>query len=135
MLIIIIGLPGSGKTHYYNEKYKDNYIFYDDFISNFFNGLLIKEIQRKKNICIADPRLCNYELFIKYMKCFEEILDKKEIKLILFKNDKEQCIFNANKRNNKNVNDTIINYNKIYNLDNYKVYNYEIIDVYKNNND
>ena len=49
----------------------------------------------------------------------------------LFKNDKEQCLVNAKERKNKNVDNTIENYSKVYNLDNYKNYNYKILDVFK----
>lgn len=128
MLVIIIGLPASGKTTYYNnnELLKTNYNFHDDFIGNFIDGELIDDIKTGKNVCVADPRLCDYEIFKKVMKVFEEYINKNDIRLILFKNDKNACLLNANKK----VEDMIIEYSKIYNLNNYKNYNYEIIDVY-----
>lgn len=47
-LLIIIGLPGSGKTTYFNEQLKNQYKFYDDFISDIINGELIDDIKKKR---------------------------------------------------------------------------------------
>lgn len=136
MIIIIIGLPASGKTYYYNENFKDNYILYDDFITTLFNGDLINDIKKNKDICMIDPRLCNYDRFISIISIIEQIIDKRKIKLILFKNDKINCLINARKRNelekNKIVDKSIEFYSNIYDINNYSNYNYEIIDVYKN---
>lgn len=135
MIIIIIGLPASGKTYYYNENFKDNYILYDDFITTLFNGDLINDIKKNKDICMIDPRLCNYDRFLSIISIIEQIIDKRKIKLILFKNDKINCLINARKRNelekNKIVDKSIEFYSNIYDLNNYNHYNYEIIDVYK----
>jgi len=129
-LLIIIGLPGSGKTTYFNENLKNKYEFYDDFITNMIDGELIKEIKKKeKDICIADPRLCNYQTFQKIMKIFEEFLNKSEIRLILFENDKDKCIINAEKRSLRLVKKTIEFNSIIYNLNNYNDYEHEIIKI------
>jgi len=132
MLVIIIGLPGSGKTTYFNNNKENlfkNYIYHDDFISNFFNGELMNDIKENKNVCISDPRLCNIEKFNNYLKVFLEFKDKKEIKLILFENNKNKCLENAKHRNKKNVNKTIELLSNIYNLDNYNSFHFEIIPI------
>jgi len=129
-LIIIIGLPASGKTTYYNENFKDIYLFFDDFVSNMVSGELIKSLKKtNQDICIADPRLCNYSIFTKVMKIIEEIIDKSDISLILFENNKDKCIINAKKRKNKNVEKTIEYLSNIYNYENYNNYNYEIKEI------
>ncbi len=129
-LIIIIGLPASGKTTYYNNNLKDNFKFYDDFISNIFDGNLINDLRKKKDdICITDPRLCNYQTFIRIMKLINEIIDKKDIQLILFENDKNKCLINAMKREKRNVNKSIEFNSLLYNLENYFDYNYEIKEI------
>lgn len=132
MLIIIIGLPASGKTTYYNQNktLKDNYTFHDDFIFNFIDGELIDDIKTGKDVCITDPRLCNFNIFQNVIKIIKEYIEENKIKLVLFRNNKEHCLLNAKKRNNKNVDKTIENYSKLYDLNNYKDYNSEIIDVY-----
>lgn len=136
MLIIIIGLPGSGKTSYIkNNKIFKDFIIHDDFISNFFNGELMRDLKTNNNICVSDPRLCNIQMFNKYIEIFQEVIkDKSQIKLLLFENDKNKCLFNAKLRNQKNkkVDKTIELLSEIYNLENYKIldYSYEILSVY-----
>lgn len=123
MLIIVIGLPGSGKTFFSNTL---GIKLYDDFIFYYYSGELIIDIENNIDICINDPRLCNNEIFKKYMKIFEKRIDKNNIKLYLFENDPDKC----KKNTNKNVINFINNYAKIYNLDNYKIYNTTILQVY-----
>lgn len=43
-VIIVIGLPGSGKTTY-SEKLSDVYEIHDDFITNFFDWDMIRSLQ------------------------------------------------------------------------------------------
>lgn len=127
-LLILIGLSGSGKTTYYNEYLNGQYKFYDDFISNIIDGKLINDLRKKEgDICIADPRLCNYQTFMRVMKIIEEIIDKKDIQLILFENDKNKCLINATKRGKRNVNKSIEFNSMIYNVENY--FDYEIREI------
>ena len=129
-LLIIIGLPGSGKTTYFNENLKDKYEFYDDFISNIIDGKLIREIKKKeKDNCVADPRLCNYQTFLRTISIFNQFIDKSDISLILFENNKDKCIINAEKRGTRLVKKTIEFNSMIYNLSNYNDYNHEIIKI------
>ena len=95
-IIIVIGLPGSGKTTYVNSIYNKNDEYTDDFISNFFNGVLInriKEMNNNDDIYINDPRLCNKSIFDKYIKIIEKEKQKEnKIKLVLFKNDRNRSL-------------------------------------------
>ena len=132
-IVIVIGLPASGKTTYINSISKNNDKYTDDFISNFFNGVLIskiKEIDDNDDIYINDPRLCNISIFNRYLKIIEEQKNKNtKIKLILFKNDKNKSLENSKKRNMKNVEKSIEHLSNIYDIDNYihLGYIYEII--------
>ena len=96
-LIICIGLPSSGKTTYCKNNFSDINI-YDDFINNFYNGLLINDLELGNKICINYPRLCNYNTFKKYMEVFEQIIEKNDILLYLFENNKDICL---NRKNEK----------------------------------
>ncbi len=127
-LIIIIGLPGSGKTTYFHEKLKPlGFKFFDDFVSSMCNGTMVRAIKEgTTDICIADPRLCNYQTFMKVMRVIEVYIDKSNITIILFENDKDKCLLNASKRTNKNVSKTIEFNSNIYDLDNYKDYDCKI---------
>jgi GTPase SAR1 family protein len=128
-MLIIIGLAGSGKTTYFHKNLSDKYELYDDFISNFFDGEIIEKIN--KNICLIDPRLCDIEIFKKYMIEIEKFIDKSQIKLLLFENNPEKCLINSQFRKNKNVSKMIEIYSKKYDLNNYQDYNYEILKVYE----
>ena len=125
MNIIIIGLPCSGKSHLCDNFEKEGYKIYDDFISHFYNGNLIKDLENKINICVADPRLCDFKIFEKFICYF------KSPKLILYENNPEQCLQNLKNRERKiGISKSIHILSNVYNLDNYKKYNYLIIPVF-----
>ena len=126
-LIILIGLPACGKTTYYNEVIDNNYKFYDDFISDIYDGNLLKDIKNNVKICISDPRLCNFNTFEQIMKEVEKYITKDKIKLILFRNNKLSSLINASKRNKKNVNNMIEMYSSIYKIENYLNYNHLLL--------
>ena len=128
-MLIIIGLAGSGKTIYFQQNLSNKYELFDDFITNFFNGEIIEKINEE--ICLIDPRLCDYELFKKIMIEIEKFIDRSQIKLILFENNPERCLINSQMRQKKNVEKMIEIYSKKYDLNNYKNYNCEFIKVYK----
>lgn len=141
-IIIIIGLPGSGKTTF-SKQFKDHIIF-DDFISKFYDGKVMETIKMNNKICLIDPRLCMYNIFQRIIDKILKITDKQNIHLILFKNDINKCIHNIKKRqiehdnneNNDKINIHIVNektlysYAKEYDLKNYNDFESTIIDVY-----
>lgn len=126
-LLIIIGLPGSGKTTLVNTL--NDYIIFDDFISKFYNGQAISQIKKNKKVCLNDPRLCIPKIFNYYMEILLKFIGKENIKLLLFENDPIKCLYNINKRddNRKGIEDAINNYSQLYDIDIYKDYDYEIL--------
>jgi hypothetical protein len=131
MLYIIIGLPASGKTTYYHNELNElsHLKFYDDFITTFFDNELIEDLEAGIDLCITDPRLCDINRFRDYMKLFNNYVKKEDIKLIIFKNNPENCLLNAGKRNKKRVEKTIEMYSKIYNPELYKDDGYTIVKI------
>nr|WBF70306.1 hypothetical protein [Megavirus caiporensis] len=145
-LIIVIGLPGSGKTSWCKNQHK--YIIFDDFISTFYDGEIISALVNNKKVCINDPRMCIFDIFTRYIKIMEKYIDRNNICLILFGNDPKQCIINTNNRienkyNNMNTRNSeqkilekkhlefnIVEYAKKYSIKNYLKWNHTIIDVY-----
>jgi len=126
MNIIIIGLPCSGKSHLCDKYKKEGYKIYDDFISHFYNGNLIQDLNNKIKVCVADPRLCNFETFTKFIKYFESS------KIILYENNPKQCLQNLKNRERKiGITKSIHILSNVYNTDNYKEYDYLIIPVFK----
>lgn len=128
--IVIVGLPGSGKTTLMNTF--KNYIHFDDFISTLYNGELLKALNENKPVCICDPRLCNHGLFQYYIDLY---FDKRSTKVVLFENTPNQCIENIEGRNNiiprTGLRAIIKQLSSSYNLENYHNYETEIRSVYK----
>jgi GTPase SAR1 family protein len=126
MIIILIGLPCSGKTTFL--KSLKTYEIYDDFISTIYDGELFEAIEDpNKKICIADPRLCRYETFERYIKIFE---GKHNILLILFENNAVKCLKNLESRTTaKNVTTEIEFFSKIYNIYKYKKYPHIVLSI------
>lgn len=139
---IIIGLPGSGKSYLCKEFEKKGYIVFDDFISHFYDGKLIELLECDKNkeikICISDPRLCNYNTFLRFIETFSIYFyeNPKNIHLTLFENDAERCLENVKRRNSqgdlrKGVEKSISYLSAQYDLNNYtKDYPHAILPVY-----
>jgi len=135
-ILVIIGLPASGKSSYIKQNNYENYNIYDDFIPKFNNGNILQDIKNKKNICLIDPRLCNITIFNKYISSIEKYVDKKNISLILFENNKDKCLENLKKYRKElysNYESTINFYSHIYDIKNYNNYNSIVIKVYEEN--
>lgn len=127
--IVIIGLPGSGKS-YLSEKYKSTHKVYDDFIHSFIDGRMLKDVEEGRLVCITDPRLCRKEFFTKYIT---STFNPENTMLILFENDVESCIVNVRERLYPHhwIN-TVTRLSKVYDLNSYIDYPKEIIEVWKN---
>jgi len=127
-LIIIIGLPASGKTTYYESNLSNNgFKLYDDFISSFYDSDLIDDLKAKKKVCLIDPRLCDFNLFEKIIHGLKDYIDVSKMILILFRNDKQKSIRYSRYRGDKEVSGTINKYSAIYQPANYINYPHKII--------
>lgn len=132
---IIIGLPCSGKTYLCKEFSDKGYLVFDDFIFNFYNGellLALQALERKEKVCVSDPRLCNYDTFLKYISQFEEYIDRKEIHLTIYENNPQLCLDNLRLRNDgrSKIAESINYLSSIYDTSNYQDYEKMIIPVF-----
>jgi len=130
-LILIVGLPGSGKTTLSNELKEKGYEIYDDFITHFYDGHALTAIKNNKKVCLNDPRLCSYEIFQRQMDIILKFISKDKIKLVLFENNSEKCIINATGRKDdrKGIRETIEYYSKLYDLNKYIEYDHVVLNV------
>lgn len=94
-VVIITGLPGSGKSTYMKNNYQ-KYVNFDDFIFDiFFEFKLIQALSTNQKIVINDPRLTTYSKFVDiYEKILSKVKSTDNIKIILFKNDLDKCKMN-----------------------------------------
>lgn len=132
-VLIVIGLPGSGKSTL--AKKLEGYIIFDDFITTFFNGAVISELKTQNKICLIDPRLCIPDIFNRYMDAILNYVQKEDIHLILFENDKDNCLNNIKLRDDKRkgIQNQIYKYSEIYSTDFYNGWDFEVLKVWSSN--
>lgn len=124
-IIIIIGLPGSGKSHLIKQRFSDNakYIRFDDFKggavldrSGFCFSRNYPEIIRqiklgKKHIIISDIDFCVNESYLEAKRILKwwlkDLSIDYEIRSIFFQNEPEKCERNLMKDNNSDIDSRI----------------------------
>lgn len=121
-LIILIGLPGCGKTTYGN-MIKDsikNSIFYDDIemLSSVIDNIK-RDLLLQKTVIVASPRFCSNTLYYDFIERLDLSNNDDSIITYCFIPDKEQSIININRREqSKNIRNklitTINNYSTYY---------------------
>jgi uridine kinase len=133
-VILMIGLPCSGKTTYIQHHARDieSYMVYDDFLDNFHTDTIIDTLIMGNNVFLADPRLCNFRTFQKVVQKLERFVSAGDIHLLLFENDKDKCLANNHNVKNK-IELDINNFSLLYDLANYRHFNYQIIPITKHN--
>lgn len=95
-IILVVGLPGSGKTHWVNARKTEHDIFLDD-VTHFAD--VIEAVKKDpEHLFIADPNLC-YPDTLDYAKELIFAACAFTTKEIFFQNDPEQCRKNAARRN------------------------------------
>ncbi len=119
-IIIVCGLPYSGKSTYISENYQ-KYEQIDDFMFDpFYKIKVIDCLKKSKNIVLNDPRLCDLNNFLDlYSFIIKMINSHDRIKIILFENNPKQCLINS-KSTYSYYSYQIDNYSKDYKkLENY----------------
>ena len=125
-LIIVVGLPASGKTTYCQQKYPE-YTLYDDYLDDIHNNTLSQHIQnntysnQNNKVIINDPRLCDITIFKQQVEYFLTYVNINKMRIKLFENQPDECIINSQLRNDKdkdiNLPEQILAYSQNYDLD------------------
>ena len=124
-IILIIGLPGSGKTTFINNNYKNKCDFkiFDDFKANainnnsdFYKSRYYSDISKiinneSKDIVISDIDFCDFEQFKDAVCKLKQLITRSTseyiIKAKIFKNNLRQCKENIRNDNSNNMEDRI----------------------------
>jgi len=154
-LILVVGLPGSGKTHLLKHEFSDStkYIIFDDVKANAVLNCsdftysqhypdIINEMKSStKHIVISDIDFCNYEKYKRIRDILNwwinEMKYRYSIKLIVFENAPDKCINNVEKQIGKdeksrtNRKAMINRYSQIYDPIKYVENPNEILSIYK----
>lgn len=112
--IIIVGLPGSGKTHLAQQKLAENPSFklFDDLDQSRF-GELLDAMDWHKDVIITGPHLIKADA----QKVCQELMSGSgyEMEWIFFENDPGQCLINIMRRDDgRKVEGTIQHFSGIY---------------------
>jgi hypothetical protein len=98
-LVIIVGLPGSGKTDFaINCIAPRGYVFHDNFVSHYSDGGLRADIAAGRRVCVADARLCDLARFWAFMRAFARLVPPADTLVVIFENDTDTCIANDGDR-------------------------------------
>lgn len=111
MITIIIGLPGSGKSHLIQNSYSHCFVL-DDCNGDEFDKQRILD-NKHKDIVICHPAFCDKNILNGLIGWLDSHgLSDREF--IYYTNNPEQCLINASTRLYKNVNHYIKQLSKIY---------------------
>ena len=114
-LYIVVGLPGSGKSHLLRELSKlCSGVCAEDYMASSINdspqftdsryyGDLIKDLQEGKDRVIADIEFCDTWRRIEVEQVVRQDVPEVTIEWRFFENDPEKCIANVERRGRKNM--------------------------------
>lgn len=99
-LIIIVGLPGSGKSRLGNQIIeKIGGIFIDDVDkAGGLTKIIEASAQAPTNIVLSDPHLCTKENQVNARRFFESELQNYKAQWLFFENNPQKCIINIEHR-------------------------------------
>lgn len=142
-VIIVVGLPASGKTMYaenYSKEHDEQIFIYDDVVSNYANSGFLKSISdhKEKTIIVNDPRFCIANVFNGFIKQIQIYVCDSNISIVMFENNRDQCRQNLKLRetDNQKLQKFMRSLDKFHNYydqtnETYKRFNQVLLPVYK----
>jgi guanylate kinase len=122
-LIMIVGLPCSGKTTYINKYFVDkNYIIFDDMIKEKGNTkeAVIEALNKNNNVVVADPYLVMQDIRTAAKHSIQSKVKDVKIFWIYFENNLTKCLKNLERRikkgDNRKVKEFIKSLSKEYTI-------------------
>lgn len=116
-IIVIVGLPGSGKTTLANKikEVNKDYIIIDD--PKNFSIDIEPHIVNGQNIILVDPNLCFDKNRDRLVELIKKLNPNIKIDWIFFENNPTKCLNNIHLRSdNKNVKSFIKQFSKFYRM-------------------
>jgi hypothetical protein len=98
-LVIIVGLPGSGKT-IFSKKYYKNYICYDDELFNLYK--IKKDLYDYKKVIVVSATFCNVCNYLNFIEKLN-LKNDENIITVCFNSDLKQSIKNIKTRGGDNI--------------------------------
>lgn len=106
-IYLIIGLPGSGKTHYANTVLRHLPLVDDIYY--------IKQLPLSGDFVLTDVNFCNEDVLNTAITLLNKKYPKAKIHRIYFENDADKARHNVERRNDgRNVEGTILRFAPIY---------------------
>lgn len=129
---LIGGYPGSGKTTYVKNILSHDDLLLDDCKCDDFTPSIVT----KNNVFITNPNFVSESFRNKYIKKIKKYYPNADIKLTIFENDFNNCLFNALKRElNRNGHSNKIELSLIRLQKSFSIpENANIVPVYKDKN-
>ena len=115
-LVVVIGLPGCGKSTFL-QNYDSRYRKHDDFIGTFYDNRMMHDLHSHR-IIISDPRLCDWNIFIKYWSLLKSLIQNLPVHWVIFDNNLPnvlRLVANTERDNTQEI----INYAAKYDPHNY----------------
>jgi len=146
-LIIVVGLPGSGKSqNALNELESLNWRCYDDFFRKAKNNTgtvpnakylpeLKNNLESGTDCVVSDIKFCDSTILLKAIKDLESIYKFAWLRVVFFEKDLNKCIYNVNVRNSKSRNQQLDLINALGPNYDPKIagYEYDVIPVWDKN--
>ena len=95
-IIVVVGLPGSGKSQYIHSYKRDAYILDECMVDIMWLSRVADAIQHSRLVIVSDSRFCMPSIFKRiYAKLLSMVMNSDQIRIVYFSNTPDQCASNV----------------------------------------